>query len=328
MATFTVMADVPNPIFDSNGDPFSGAVLKAFLPGGTTSTSIAIDSSGSSPQSSITYNAEGQLEVTGNEILPYIDRTHKWGIFANAVDAAANTPFYLGPFNNVGVLTIKAPSDGNTYIQKDGDWQILDLGSNITIDSAQTGTLVKNTFWAVAATSARTRALPASPADGDEVTIFIASGDVRANNATIGRNGNTIDDIAADKVLRVSCIQKLKFNSAGSNWVSVLDTNRTLDGQINFWKELVRPLTNALIDADLGTWQTRTLAGNETLTFDLFSGQSVYLTVIPGANTLTLTNVTEWVGGAAPSTIEAEHAFVFWSDDGIAVTGMSIGGIS
>ena len=99
--TFSVMADVPNPLFDSNGNPFSGAVLKAFLPGSTTSTSIAIDSAGSSPQATITYNAAGKLEVTGNEILPYIDIKHKWGIFANATDAVANTPFYMGPFDNV-----------------------------------------------------------------------------------------------------------------------------------------------------------------------------------------------------------------------------------
>jgi len=101
MANFSIMADVPNPVFDSNGNPFSGAVLKAFLPGTTTSTSIAIDEDGGSPQASITYNAQGKLEVTGNEILPYIDRKIKWGIFANAVDAAANTPFYMGPFDDV-----------------------------------------------------------------------------------------------------------------------------------------------------------------------------------------------------------------------------------
>ena len=104
MSTFSVMADVPNPIVGPNGQQFSGAVLKAFLPGGTISTSIAIDSSGGSPQASITANSDGKWEVTGNEILPYIDRTHKWGIFANATDAAANTPFYMGPFDNVPQL--------------------------------------------------------------------------------------------------------------------------------------------------------------------------------------------------------------------------------
>lgn len=121
MATWSVMTDVPNPLFDLNGDPFSGAVLKAYLPGTTTSTSIAIDSSGSSPQASMTANAEGKWEVSGNEVLPYIDRKHKWGVFANATDAAANTPFYMGSFDNVEKQVDKATTgvdSGNiTYNQ-------------------------------------------------------------------------------------------------------------------------------------------------------------------------------------------------------------------
>jgi len=99
--SWSKMSSVPNPLFDTNGDPFSGAVLKAYLPGTTTSTSIAIDSDGTSPQASITANADGIWEVSGNEIIPHIDRLHKWGIFANATDAAANTPFYMGPFDSV-----------------------------------------------------------------------------------------------------------------------------------------------------------------------------------------------------------------------------------
>lgn len=105
------MGDVPNPIFDVNGDPYSGAVLKAYLPGGTTSTSIAINSDGDSLQASITANANGIWEVSGNEIVPHIDRTHKWGIFADSTDAAANTPFYMGAFDNIdssGELALSA----------------------------------------------------------------------------------------------------------------------------------------------------------------------------------------------------------------------------
>lgn len=94
--------NVPNPIIvDAAGTAGSGYVLKAYLPGTTTTTSIAIDSSGSSPQSTITANAEGKWEVSGNEITPFIDRLHKWGIFASAAQAAANTPFYMGPFDNI-----------------------------------------------------------------------------------------------------------------------------------------------------------------------------------------------------------------------------------
>ncbi len=99
--SWSKMGSVPNPIFDENGDPYSGAVLKAYLPGTTTSTSIAIDSSGSSPQASLTANAEGIWEVSGNEVIPHIDRECKWGIFDNATYAAANTPFYMGPFDEV-----------------------------------------------------------------------------------------------------------------------------------------------------------------------------------------------------------------------------------
>jgi len=99
--SWSILAGLPRVLFDANGDPYSGAVLKAYLPGTTTSTSLAIDSAGSSPQTSITYNAEGKLEVSGNENQAYIDRKCKWGIFANATDAAANTPFYMGPFDNV-----------------------------------------------------------------------------------------------------------------------------------------------------------------------------------------------------------------------------------
>lgn len=103
--SWSILAGLPNPIIvDAAGTAGSGYVLKAYLPGTTTSTSLAIDSAGSSPQASITANADGIWEVSGNEVTPYIDRTSKWGIFANATDAAANTPFYMGPFDNIKQL--------------------------------------------------------------------------------------------------------------------------------------------------------------------------------------------------------------------------------
>lgn len=108
---FSKMSAVPNPVPDTNGDPFGGAVLKAYLPGTTTSTSIFINSNGDSPQASITANADGIWEVSGNEIVPHIDRTVKWAIFANATDAAANTSPYMGFFDNI----IGGTDEGATY---------------------------------------------------------------------------------------------------------------------------------------------------------------------------------------------------------------------
>ena len=98
---WTKMSTVPNPVMDSNGDVASGYVLKCYLPGTTTATSIATDSSGGTTVASMTTNAAGVWEVSGNEVVPHIDRKVKWGIFQNSTHAAANTPFAIGPFDNV-----------------------------------------------------------------------------------------------------------------------------------------------------------------------------------------------------------------------------------
>lgn len=97
---WTVMYDVMQWV-DANGDPASGYVLKAYLPGTTTPTSIAIDKDGSSPQATITFNAEGKPEVSGNEIVPFIDREYKWAIFRNASDASANSNPFAGFYDNI-----------------------------------------------------------------------------------------------------------------------------------------------------------------------------------------------------------------------------------
>jgi hypothetical protein len=100
MMAWTVMYDVMQWV-DANGDPASGYVLKAYLPGTTTATNIAIDKNGGSPQATITLNAEGKPEVSGNEVVPFIDREYKWAIFQNATDAAANSNPYAGFYDNV-----------------------------------------------------------------------------------------------------------------------------------------------------------------------------------------------------------------------------------
>ena len=153
---YTKMSTVPNPIFDVNGDPYSGAVLKAYLPGTTTSTSIAIAAAGTSPQASITANAEGKWEVSGNEIIPYIDRECKWAIFANSTDATANTPAYMGFFDNVpqsvasgGISTIG--KDFATLALAVASEDIAD-GDTLNIKGRLTGSLGGG-FWDVVLSS-------------------------------------------------------------------------------------------------------------------------------------------------------------------------------
>ena len=360
------MAFAPVALTTPQYEDFPNQFLKAFIQGTTTPLAMATDATGGTTASKFELDAQGFPKTAGGaRLIPFIDGDYDLWLFPTAAEADANDTSNAIQFadnlntdaldtssviteapidslsyvrNNAAWLKLiddpntieEAPTDGQQYIRKSSAWSVV---NGLIIDRAQTGVLVAGTLWAADPSAARSRDLPASPNDNDEIGIFSegfgkAGTDLRANNITIGANGKLIDGSVSDKVLTSASYVKLKFNTAANQWFAVMDTNRTTDGLIQAWRELVDILANAFIDAKNGTWQRRTLAGNETLTFSLFSGQSVYLTVVPGANTLTLTNVTEWVGGAAPSTIEAEHAFVFWSDDGIAVTGMSIGGIS
>jgi hypothetical protein len=161
--SFTPMTDVPNPLFDLNGDPFSGAVLKAYLPGTTTAISIYTDAAGSSPQATLTANAQGAWEVTGSEVVPYIDQDHKWGIFANASDAASNTPFFMGPFDNVTAgVPLTSPNlailfdnvaDMISGTLPDGSTIVLAVGQTVqTLGYITEGDGGDNTYEIVAAT--------------------------------------------------------------------------------------------------------------------------------------------------------------------------------
>ncbi len=122
---WTALQGVPGMVFDTNGNPYTGAVLKAWLPGTTTTTDLATDGSGTSPQATITANADGIWEVSGNEVVPHIDRKCKWGIFANSSDASANGPFYMGPFDNIEQSgTNRAFNANATFEQKISNLQV------------------------------------------------------------------------------------------------------------------------------------------------------------------------------------------------------------
>lgn len=110
---------VPMPIQqewqDENGDAANGFVLKAYLPGTTTATSIAINKNGGSPQSTITLNSQGHYEVSGNEVIPHIDQEFKYAIFRNASDAAANSNPYFGFIDNVTLASISDDFTVDSY---------------------------------------------------------------------------------------------------------------------------------------------------------------------------------------------------------------------
>lgn len=88
-----------------------------------------------------------------------------------------------------------------------------------SIDTAQTGDLAAATTWVIDTNSVRTRNLPASPADGDEIGFVDEKGLAATNNFTIGRNGKTIANAASDLVGNVNFgIGVLKYNAADGDW--------------------------------------------------------------------------------------------------------------
>lgn len=79
----------------------TGYVIKAYLPGTTTPTPLSIDKSGSTTVASVTLNADGLPEVSGNEVAIYIDREFKFAVYENQSDADNDENAYFGPIDNI-----------------------------------------------------------------------------------------------------------------------------------------------------------------------------------------------------------------------------------
>jgi len=70
MAWFPISHTTPQYV-DTNGDPYSGAVLKAYAAGTSTNINMATDSSGGTTATSIALNSDGYLQTC---IVPNADR--------------------------------------------------------------------------------------------------------------------------------------------------------------------------------------------------------------------------------------------------------------
>lgn len=87
----------------------------------------------------------------------------------------------------------------------------VNLGGSVTIPTGPTAqavssniTLQANYNYFVDTTVARTLTLPASPALGDTIVIYDASGTAATNNITIARNGNKINGALDNAIIDVN----------------------------------------------------------------------------------------------------------------------------
>ena len=102
---------------DTNGDPASGYVLKAYADGTTTNISFATDSTGGTTATSIALNADGYPVVSSNIIIPHIDQAFKLALYPSQTAADADS----GAEWTIDNLTPYTTTVNN------GDWSGTDL---------------------------------------------------------------------------------------------------------------------------------------------------------------------------------------------------------
>ena len=90
MSWFPISGTMPQ-YFDVNGDPFSGAVLKAYTAGTSTNIVMATDSTGVTMVTSIALNALGYPEVSSVPVIPHIQETYKLSLYPTQAAADSNT---------------------------------------------------------------------------------------------------------------------------------------------------------------------------------------------------------------------------------------------
>ncbi len=104
--------------------------------------------------------------------------------------------------------------------------ETVSLGGSVTISAAPTPqavssniTMQANYNYFVDTTAARTLTLPASPALGDTIAIYDASGTAATNNITVARNGNLINGLTEDAIVDVNqAVSLLVYTGATLGW--------------------------------------------------------------------------------------------------------------
>lgn len=102
---------------DAAGLPYSGAVLKAYQDGTTTPIQFATDYLGGTLVNTITLNASGYPEVSGNVVIPHVAENFKLSLYPTAAAAALNT----GAIWTVDNIQVAQNSNATRYINYAAD---------------------------------------------------------------------------------------------------------------------------------------------------------------------------------------------------------------
>lgn len=216
--------------------------------------------------------------------------------------------------NGSGSITIEATGGG---------------GGGITYTRYTTNVTLANNNGAIADTTSGsfTVTLPATPSAGNQV--FIADGGNWAvNNLTVGRNGSTIENAAADWTLNQGGAE-VQFLYDGTTWHVYTMYGPEFNGTLKSYKETVVTVSASTASTSLDLRQGNifnvTISASTTFTFinPPASGVLQSATVIikqdaTGGRTGSFTN-SKWTDGVAPTlttTANKTDVFTFFTVDG------------
>ena len=96
---------------------------------------------------------------------------------------------------------------------------LLSYKQEINVSISVNTTLVAGRRYFVDSTAARTLTLPASPAVGNEIQIFDASGLAGTNNITVSSNGGKINGVVQDLILDANgAVAILTYTGSTYGW--------------------------------------------------------------------------------------------------------------
>jgi hypothetical protein len=96
---------------------------------------------------------------------------------------------------------------------------LLSYKQEINVSISANTTLVAGRRYFVDSTAARTLTLPASPAVGNEIQIFDASGLAETNNITVSSNGGKINGAVQDLILDANgAVAILTYTGSTYGW--------------------------------------------------------------------------------------------------------------
>lgn len=205
---------------DSDGIPYSGAVLKAYTAGTSTNILIATDSTGGTTVTSVALNSNGFPEVSGTIIIPYIDETYKLSLYPTQTAADSDTG---------AIWTIDNISIGTS------------LGSTtVTITGSTSLTQATHCNAQINATGTITLTLPVIAVVTNDCIFMVRN----AGSGVITLDGSGSEQINGGLTVTLAPGVGTTVIAGSTDWASITDKAAQVDGDNTFSGTNVHSGTN------------------------------------------------------------------------------------